>query len=394
MTSTAAKWAAIHGANCAGRDKEALVDREAWVHNNRDLIEAVAADPMGTVSVWAKMDEPWAFLAFAFEWAGYMREGSTYRWSTPVSIDGSSNGLQLFSLVMRDRIGALNTNVINHPDFSGPRDIYQMVADHASSVLKERAAGGCGLSRQWLEFGINRKCAKRPCMVVPYSGTLYAVKQYTMDWYYEEAKKTADIFAGVPIYEPTRILAEALWEGIDEVVGQARRAMVWLQSVSDVCVEHGIPPQWFSPSGFLCRQGYEKHRNRSVKTIVGEKIRQHRLREGTGELDRVKNRNGIVPNWVHSIDGAVAGTSTRKSRDQGIQFLSWIHDACQALPGDMEAVRDNTRQAVIECFRDCPMQTLVRDITPLLPQGVSLPEPPEVGDLDLNEVATSDYFFS
>lgn len=396
MTGTADKWAAIHGANCAGHDKLTLADRQEWTHQNSELICDVANDPLGTVPVWSQMDEPWAFLAFCKEWAGYLAEGSSYEWHTPVSIDGSSNGLQLFSLVMRDPVGAMYTNVTPpaayHPT---PRDIYQEVADRAVFQLTQQAST-CDISRRWVDFGINRKCAKRPCMVVPYSGTLFAVKQYTMDWYHDEikARKTEGPFADMPIFHPTRVLAEALWFGIGQVVGQARQAMAWLQSVSDVCVEHGVTPAWYAPNGFYCRQGYEKYRHRSVKTIIGEKIRQHRLREGTGVLDAQKNRNGFVPNWIHSLDAAIAGGSTRKSRAAGVKSLSWTHDSAQALPGDMELVRDNTLQTVIETFEHCPMQSLIRDIEPLLPPGVSVPEPPAVGVLDINVVAHSDYFFS
>ena len=72
----------------------------------------------------------------------------------PVSVDGTCNGLQHLSMLMRDEVGGKATNLIPG---EGPQDIYQQVADEANRLL--------GQSK------VSRKMAKRPTMTLPYGST-------------------------------------------------------------------------------------------------------------------------------------------------------------------------------------------------------------------------------
>ena len=89
----------------------------------------------------------------------------------PVCLDGSNNGLQHFSAMLRDTIGGKATNLT--PEVI-PQDIYQMVADVVQEKVQEDGKSGVPYSKEWITFGIDRKITKRPVMVVPYGGTRFS----------------------------------------------------------------------------------------------------------------------------------------------------------------------------------------------------------------------------
>ena len=389
-TDDAENWLAIHGANTWGMDKFAFSDRVEWTHQNEDMIRSVAADPMGSTSVWGKADSPFAFLAFCCEWGKYLEVGRSFQSTLPVRIDGASNGLQLFSLLMRDPVGAAATNVL---PCDKPHDIYGDVSNRTVRLLEE---DGGTMSQVWVNFGIPREATKRPTMVVPYSGTLFACRDYTISWFRDELKKRGidNPFGWEELYAPCSYLAGKIWEGIGEVVGEARRAMSWFQQVSDICIDNGVPIRWSTPDGFLVKQAYETWDRRSVRTIIGEVIRQHRIRVGTGKLCRRKARNGISPNFIHSIDAAVARRAINKFKARGGGFINSVHDAIWVLPSDMTLLRQCLMEAVVEIFSEDLMGKFAKDVGHFLPTDVMLPPPPAGGDLDIESVRESEYFFS
>ena len=73
-------------------------------------------------------------------------------------MDATCSGLQHFSGIQKDEVTAKATNLMPADE---PSDIYQIVADKVNEKLK---ASDKTIAKQWLEFGVNRKCTKRPIM--------------------------------------------------------------------------------------------------------------------------------------------------------------------------------------------------------------------------------------
>ena len=393
MTSEGEEWLAIHGANCYGKDRLSFDDRINWVRKQEPWIRSIANDPEGALAEWGTVSEPWAFLAFCLEWDSYRKNGSAHKTSLPCAIDGSSNGLQILSLIMRDPVGAAATNVIS-TGRDQPEDIYQNVAD--AIVVRLKDLTDHPLARKWLEFGIDRSCAKRPTMIVPYSGTLFAVQEYTIAWFRDELKsrKCENPFGWEEIYEPCVFLSRMIWEALGDIIGEARRAMTWFKECSDVCMENSVPLRWTTPTDFLVKQNYETWQNQTVKTVIGDVIRRHKIHVGSGRLSKVKNRNGIAPNWVHSIDAAIAQKSILSCRDSGIKSMNIIHDAFWTTAPEMPIMRESLSENVVEIFSVDLLKDFKTELSKYLPDGVDLPDPPSGGDLDINRVRDSKYFFS
>ncbi len=107
---TAVRWLAIHGANVYGNDKTSFDERCAWVTQNQEKILASATNPYD-FTWWQEADKPFCFLAFCFEWAGYVQQGLDFVSRLPIAMDGTCNGLQIYSLILKDEVGGHAVNL-------------------------------------------------------------------------------------------------------------------------------------------------------------------------------------------------------------------------------------------------------------------------------------------
>ncbi len=102
----------IHVANCWGLDKKPMKVRKAWVDDNHDLIQRIAADPVGTVEEWKDADTPWLFIAACEAYNEYLTYGLDACIAIPIPMDGTCNGAQHYAALTRDKKGAYAVNVM------------------------------------------------------------------------------------------------------------------------------------------------------------------------------------------------------------------------------------------------------------------------------------------
>lgn len=387
VDDNALSWLAVHGANCWGLDKVSFVERIKFITDNHNLIIAIGRDPLSE-NWWTQADKPWSFLAFCIEWAA-VHDDRNHLSSLPVHLDGSNNGLQIFSLLLRDPVGAAATNC-TPTDF--PRDIY---ADVAARVVEKLKANGSPSALKWLDFGIDRKTTKRIVMCLPYGLTHYGSHGYVRDWYLEKARATGKRpFELDTVWEQVVYMTSLIWEAINEIVVAAVGAMDWLKKCARVHVEAGVPIRWSAPSGFLVEQGYKKLSRVVVKTSVGSVLRQHRILVDGDDLSVSRNVNAISPNIVHSIDASILVKAVNLAGENGVGSFSCIHDSFGVCPADAGIMATSIRQVSVEIFQQPILQTLQSEMQAYLPRGFSLPEPPPMGDLDVSALLKADYFFA
>ena len=352
----AAGWLMIQGANMYGFDKASFEDRIGWVEEMTDRILAVAEDPMSDM-LWAEADKPWQFLAWCFDYAGLLQEGHGYVSYLPVALDGSCNGLQHFSAMLRDPVGARATNLIGGEI---PADVYQEVADRTTALLRERA-GADELARKWLDVGVDRKICKRPVMIVPYSGTQHAARSYISAHMQEhQAGQWADKDA---VYSASFYLAPILWKAIDEVVVAARQAMSFLTRCASITTGVDRPIQWTTPDGFPVVQTYWSTKDRSVKTRMGDRLIYLTVRETVkgGKMDLRDQKNGIAPNFVHSMDAAALRQYVLLARDNGVTSFALVHDSYATHAADTDMSAACLRHAFVSLYEDVDVLARFRD---------------------------------
>lgn len=384
LTDAGWRWLKIHGGNCwdNGLTKRAFADRIKWVEEHAQQILTTAEAPLD-YTWWSGADEPWQFLAFCFEYRRLTLD-PTLPSHLPVSQDGTCNGLQHFSAMLRDPVGGAATNLT---EGVRPRDIYQLVADRVNERLLQDATN---ISLKWVGLGIDRKATKRQVMTLPYGSTRWSCFEYTRQWYDEKTEALEiDVFADTEIQEALVHLSNLIWESIGDVVVAARAAMKWLR---DVAAAIGAQPiHWTSPTGLVVNQAYVQMRSARIKTYLNGKIYLPRILEETKEIDRSKQRNAISPNFVHSYDAAHVVLTADALHALGIKTYGFVHDSYASLAEDADTVARVLRETFVALHEEPALDVLAKEIRA---QGYAIPDPPPCGDLDLGEVLKSPYFFA
>ena len=373
-----ASYLAVHGANMFGVDKVSFDDRIAWVTENEAKILLVHEDPIEN-RWWAQAKKPWEFLAWCLEWAQYLEEGLGFVSKIPVSMDGTNNGLQIFSLLMRDELGAAATNVIASKGDDGKttvRDIYQDVADTVTLKLRALADTGDENAAIWVRFlgpeGLPRAATKRSVMTLPYGSTFHSCIHYVREWYEAEwPKRGARPFERG--YDSSVYLARLVWAAIDEVVVAARACMGWLRDVAGLLSKHDLPVRWTSPSGFPVKQGYMKYLSKSIQTVIGERVRDTRYRIDTDEVSMKKQKNGVSPNFVHSLDAAALVKTVLGARDRGITDFMMVHDSYGVPAQDAGTMSEVLREVYADMFRENLLERFRDEVQAYAPEGVTIP---------------------
>lgn len=427
------KWLKVHGANCAGVDKVTFEERIKWVEDNHENIMAAAKAPMDSIEWWGKLDSPFCFLAFCFEYAGVMHHGLSYSCSLPIAFDGSCSGIQHFSAMLRDHIGG---HAVNLTPSGKVQDIYRIVSDRIEEELKVLLVNGTDnemvthedkktgeitehlklgtreLARQWLTYGMSRKVTKRSVMTLAYGSKEYGFA----DQVYEDIVMPAiDSGYGAMFTEPSqasRFMAKMIWEAVSVTVVAAVDAMKWLQGAAKLLaaevkdkktgeiLKPCLPVHWVTPDGFPVWQEYRKKDTTRLNLMfLGSFNLQPTVNKGMKkELDKHKQESGISPNFVHSQDGShLRKTVVHTHRKYGVMSFAVIHDSFGTIPADAEYLFRGVRETMVETYRD---NDVLLDFYEQFEyqlhesQRDKLPELPKKGKLNIEDILSSDFAFA
>lgn len=384
-------WLALHGANLFGFDKVTLEDRVAWTEENTKKIIECAEDPYEN-RWWTEADKPWQFLAFCFEWEQFWKEPETFKSHIPVALDGSCNGLQNFSAMLRDPIGGKATNLTPTTE---PQDIYQQVADLVDKKLDEDIKAGNEYAECWKGF-VSRKLVKRPTMTMPYGATLTGYQDQIRD----EVQSWIDSGMDYPnfgddAYQARFYMAKLIQSSLGEVVVAAEVAMAWLQKVAKVISQENLPIYWTTPVGFPVLQNYRNILTKQVNTEIAGKFYNLKVAHDSGDkMNTRKMKSAISPNFVHSCDAAHLMRTVGLCIENEIRDLSMVHDSFGTHAADTPRLREILRHAFIQIHKAEPLQAFYEEIKKQSSTPDDIPPPPPKGSLDIEEVLKSDFFFA
>lgn len=427
------KWLKVHGANCAGVDKVTFEERIKWVEDNHENIMAAAKAPMDSIEWWGKLDSPFCFLAFCFEYAGVMHHGLSYSCSLPIAFDGSCSGIQHFSAMLRDHIGG---HAVNLTPSGKVQDIYRIVSDRIEEELKVLLVNGTDnemvthedkktgeiterlklgtreLARQWLQFGMSRSVTKRSVMTLAYGSKEYGFADQVFE---DTVMPAIDSGKGAMFTEPSqasRFMAKMIWEAVSVTVVAAVDAMKWLQGAAKLLaaevkdkktgeiLKPCLPVHWVTPDGFPVWQEYRKKDTTRLNLMfLGSFNLQPTVNRGTKkELDKHKQESGISPNFVHSQDGShLRKTVVHTHRKYGVMSFAVIHDSFGTIPADAEYLFRGVRETMVETYRD---NDVLLDFYEQFEyqlhesQRDKLPELPKKGKLNIEDILSSDFAFA
>jgi DNA-directed RNA polymerase len=384
-TAVAKFWFYTAGANRFGFDKATLEERYQWTAERSEMICAIASDPL-TNRQWTTADNPFQFLAWCFEFAQLEAMPESFVSHLALGQDGSCNGLQHFSAMLRDSVGGRATNLV--PSLT-QQDIYRLVAEETTRILAQLSVlDSAPFAARWKTHSLSRDLVKRSVMTLPYGSTRFSCSDFIYSEYV--AKHKAPEFDKSEYRAAARWLSVPVWDAIGNVVVKAREAMQWLQDASDELIEAGIDEISFrSPSGFMVRQRYGKLDFIKVETRLAGGVRiRPTIRMEVEEPCKRRHRNGIAPNFIHSCDAAHMHFLICAADDAGLGHLAFIHDDYGTTADGTETLHRLIRETFVMMYKlGCPL-TIFRDM-----YGITAPIP-EYGDLDIDEVLNSVYFFA
>jgi len=386
-------WLAIHGANMFGQDKISLEERVEWVKNNEDMIIKCAEDPF-TNRQWEDASNGYQFLAFCDEWAKFKKEGYGFVSHIPVSVDGSCNGLQVYSLMLRDSKAGKLVNLL---PTDKPQDIYQLVADAVIEKLKVDAAENKPYAQLWLDYGIKRSTTKRSIMTICYGSTRYSCTDFVI----EDLNKRKDKGENHPfiddLFRPASYLAGVIWDSIGDNLASARIGMDYLQTIARVVAREQLPIHWITPVGFPVYQSYPEMKSKRVKAMLMGEVIKPRINTETDLTDKLRMGNGVAPNLVHSVDSAAMMKTVNIAHKNGIQNFCNVHDSFGTTAGDVEVLNQSLREAFVTMFSENDiLENFRNDVLKQLPVELhkKIPEAPSKGNLDINQLRESKFFFA
>jgi len=388
-----ATWLAVHGANCFGVDKVPFGDRVKWVMEHREQILECAFNPTDGTLFWAQADSPYMFLAFCFEWAGYIMQGPAFVSHLPVSWDGTCNGLQNFSAMLRDEVGGKAVNLVPSDK---PSDVYRAVAEVAQVGIDIDAENGNEVAKRWVGR-MTRKWSKRNTMTVPYGVSKFGMRNQLRE---EFSKLRMEGDESAPAreteMEDAAYIAEKNYEAIGQVVIAARRAMDWLMEAAKVAASDGLPVRWTTPSGLLVQQSYRVAEGKVLDFNVAGRRYQLTLNITGHKIDKRAQKNGISPNFIHSLDAAHMMRTVNYSLDVGLSSFCMIHDSYGSHAADAEELSYHLRRAFVDQYKGDVLRDFRDQLAGQLPEELAaeLPPLPPMGTLDLDQVMQSDYFFA
>ena len=379
-------WFLVNGANKFGFDAAPLVDRANWHKDKVDMILAAAENPVDNL-FWAEADNPVQFLAWCFEFREFWYTPNKHEFasSMPVALDGSCNGLQHYSAMLRDEVGGRATNLTNN---AVRADIYKAVADVAAELMRKSDNKEDEQMRAlWLAHGLNRKLAKRSVMTTPYGVTKRSAVKYVIEDYLVGGN--APCFSRDVYYAAANVAMNYIWPAIGEVVIKAREAMDWLRKQGRVLgkrSESGVV-FWTSLSGFLASQTYYEQEEHFIRTKLYGHARIKVVTESPKSSDD-RHATAMAPNFVHSCDAAHLHITTVAMAEKGVVELAMIHDDFGCHAADAQLLFDTIRQEFVCMYSNGdPLVSFASEhsISDALPSK---------GSLDLNEVLLSEHFFS
>ena len=396
------KWLKLHMANLTGACKKMAYDeRLAFIDSQMDLILDSARDPLGGLKWWSIQDEPYQALACCFELSKAIKhpEPEKYVCHFPVHQDGSCNGLQHYAALGRDISGAKSVNVLPS---DVPQDVYQTVCDSVELKRQHEKNEKYLYIAKRLEGLISRKVVKQTVMTqvygVTYYGGLLQIKARLKEY---------DSLKGSDLTEATSYVTQLVFGGIGDLFTSTAKIKQWLRDISYELTQSGIPVEWVSPLGLPIVQSY-------TKKMTQTKIQEHGMVQSASKSfasanvvrapDSTKHRNAFPPNYIHSLDATHMLLTSRSCFKQGVSFVH-VHDCFWTHASDVDKMNEICREEFVNLHKLPLLENFAEYVAGnLLPQVKDesrkakltklLGKIPPVGDLDLNLVKDSVFFFS
>lgn len=383
------RWLKIHLANLCGRDKVSFDEREEWVNENLTKVQAIAADPMSHTDFWIDdADDPFQALATCYEISDAYASGDIMAFESrlPTHQDGSCNGLQHYAALGRDEHGGASVNLL---PAGKPQDVYSAVLHLVVEKVDNDAAKGDPLAMK-LQGHINRKVVKQTVMTSVYGVTFLGARDQIRNRLREIPAIQWDDDDNSQMSAASAYLARTTLDSISDLFNCAKDIMNWMTECAKRISAAGQPVSWVTPMGLPVVQPYRRSETWVLQTALQT---VNMLEKGDHlPVHPTRQKSAFPPNFVHSLDSCHMMMTAIRCREMGLAFAS-VHDSYWTHAGTMETMNQILREEFVNLYSRPILDDLYDSFCLRYPY-VDIPPVPERGDLDLEKVRQSQYFFA
>lgn len=410
-------WLKIHVINLGGSMKQsALQDRLEYANSilHSQILDS-ADNPWDGKRWWTKHDNPWQVLAACKEIARAIRSRSPEHYVShlPIHQDGSCNGLQHYAALGRDYEGASAVNLVPN---DRPQDVYSKVVDIVETARKQDAENGDPIARM-LEGVIHRKVIKQTVMTTVYGVTRFGARNQIARQLANRSCPEKNVWAA------SQYLTKLTFDSIGKMFHRSTLIQEWLNKCAHIiATRYRRPVTWETPLGLTIVQPYT---NKTKLSELSLDCPSHT--RPIAQLNMSKQKTAFPPNYIHSLDSCHMMLTSLFCQRSGLTFVS-VHDCYWTHPSTVDEMSRICRDQFIALhsepllrqlsdqflkkygYYDSQVSEKFRQINyndevlrarieenrkkGILSMRDIFLQVPEPGNLDLNLVRESKYFFS
>ena len=403
------EWLKIHIVNLSEIKKKASIpERLAYADEILDDILDSAENPFTGKKWWLISEVPWQCLSACMELRNALASPDPEKYVShlPIHQDGSCNGLQHYSALGRDHLGAKAVNVA---PAEVPQDVYSEIAAIVDRLRSEDEVNSPDERTRFIasicKGHIKRKVVKQTVMttvygVTPYGAKLQIAKQIRdLDGFPQEHREAA-----------SKYLSSCVFRSLNELFTSSQQIQDWFNQCSNVISGHCVQNvSWKTPLGLHVVQPYEKVQQIKFSPVdsdaSGAKLMTRLTSIRFPAQNTSKQKNGFPPNFIHSLDSSHMMLTALQMWSEGLTYGS-VHDCYWTHADDVDAMNTICRKQFFELHS----QPILTDLSAHMKKTYldDLPDfpyiqkkacktfeaIPEKGQLDLESVKESQFFFS
>lgn len=409
-------WLKVHLANLFGHNKVPFEERAEWAEAHVEHILDSVHSPLDGQMWWNGAENPFQALAVCHEIVAALESGDpeNYESRLPIHQDGSCNGLQHYAALGRDEEGGTAVNLAPAEE---PQDVYSRVLEVVTRKLAHDRQIPATLGAQYEdpvtgetltvdeparlkgEYArlvadiTDRKVIKQTVMTSVYgvtrTGARAQVQARLTERILSDPSMVMDPEIEKSVFAASMYLANLTLASLEEMFSGAKEIMDWLGACARLVAAHGHAMSWVSPMGLPIMQPYRQSATQTIHTTLQSITLS--VADDALPVSVRKQKSAFPPNYVHSLDATHMLMTALRMQNDGLTFAS-VHDSYWTHAADIPVMSAHIRDCFIELY-DHPVLEDLRDSLQMRYPDIEFPPVPGRGELNLDLVRSSKYFF-
>ena len=373
--------------------KGSWVDRLAWGNANLDLMLAAAEEPIDRSHLWRAAADPWQFLSCCRAMQLWLQD-PTQPIRQLIRLDQTTSGPGILAALTRDRSLALACNMIGRERGDLYVEVAELVTERLRSDLEAGDMKQQRLAAFWLERGVSRTLAKGPVVAASYGSRLLGLSEQLVAALDEEEGEVSLSVLERERLVPCRYLSRLFLSVLEARVKVARDLEHWLRLISGPLLTKDKPLLWTNPHGWPIACGTPNPSKSKINTLLHGSRRWSTVLDQPkpGELSARETNRGLAANLIHSFDAALVWSMVKEGAAHDVDLLP-NHDCFAVPPCHADWLQQTLGEQVRDLYRTDWLQRITAETLPRTGRK-TIEAPPNVGDLDPEEIGCNPYLFS